>query len=355
MTQKRYETRSIGGIKSGTRYSGHGLRRYGDANTMQTRQYTSDLRPANPKSLQPTQSGRMVDVVVGTKPNVSRVSHTKPRPNPYPDSLPGPNATSMSSRTKAMPNKRQIEKTLASHILDDDQVNNNRQKGYLTRVGLLYNMGVLSFMITIALVGASLYFYTQARHDSGVSAEPSSNQAELDVEGDGDNPAEQKPSINLFSKYQTDPEKPRYIRIPSESIEARVKETGLKMDGNVDAPKNIHDVSWYNGTIKPGSKSGVTVMLGHVSGKTMPGVFGSLKNMAENDEINIERGDGKILRYRVVKVEEFEADSMNMASILYDVPKGEQSLRLITCGGRFNRQTNQYDSRTVVYASPVQN
>lgn len=172
-------------------------------------------------------------------------------------------------------------------------------------------------------------------------------------QGTGNDPSDDKPDDGAISSYQVSPNAPRYIRIASQSVNARVKNLGLTSTGAVDAPANVHDAGWYRDSVLPGSKSGVSLILGHVSGWSTPGVFKNIKSLSPGEIIEIEKGDGTILRYSVEKTEEYSVDAVDMAKILHEVPTGEHSLRLMTCSGNYNKQTDSYESRTVVYASPA--
>jgi len=217
-----------------------------------------------------------------------------------------------------------------------------------------YSVGITSFAIAL-LVGLQTFIVNSQASDQVTALNNSSiNADEQGVpQGTGSEPAESKPNGSAFSAYQVAAESPRYIRIPSLGVESRIKQLGTTKEGAVDAPWNIHDTGWYDGTIKPGSKSGVSLLLGHVSGISGPGVFNNIKNLVEKDLIEVERGDGTILSYAVDTLVEVPVDSIDMAEVLYGIEPGEHSLRLMTCAGIYDKDTKQFSSRTIVYASPV--
>ncbi len=172
-------------------------------------------------------------------------------------------------------------------------------------------------------------------------------------QGTGERPAETPPSLEAIAAYTTPPDKPRRIYIPALSLKARIKQLGVTSEGAVDAPHNIHDVGWFDGTIMPGSKNGVSLLLGHVSGTTAPGIFKDINKLVQGDEVEIETGNGTMLKYSVEKIEEYHVDKIDMSKILYEVAQGEQSLRLMTCSGNYDAETHSYDTRVVVYTKRI--
>jgi LPXTG-site transpeptidase (sortase) family protein len=231
---------------------------------------------------------------------------------------------------------------------------NTKQKKNFPGQKLFY--AIASFVLITSL-GLSMYAFVLNKRAHTVVGEVASASSSLDeqgvAQGTGSEPSSEKPSERAFSSYQVSPERPRYLRIPSKSVNARVKELGLTKTGAIDAPWNIHDVGWYNGSITPGSKNGVSLLLGHVSGKTMPGVFKSISELSVGEAVEIEKGSGETLKYKVDKIETYDTNSIDMSKILYEVDKGNQSLRLMTCAGRYDSSKRAYESRTVVYTSPV--
>ncbi len=169
-------------------------------------------------------------------------------------------------------------------------------------------------------------------------------------EGTGSEPAEVEVPARAVSEYKVNPEMPRYIRIPSLGVFARIKHTGLDKNGAVDAPKNINDASWYNESALPGSDTGSSLLLGHVSGWTAPGVFKKINQLKPGQRFEIEKGSGEKLNYEVVKSESIPLDSLNMASILSAVDNNSHDLKLMTCSGRYNREKDVFEERYVVYA-----
>ncbi len=216
---------------------------------------------------------------------------------------------------------------------------------------IFYAFGALVFLAAILLTIQSLILNKQTKDQIAVlGSQSTSTDSEGVAQGSGSEPAEEKPSSRAMFEYSVAPDEPRYLRIQSNSTFARVKQLGNLPDGAIDAPWNSHDVGWYNGSIKPGSKAGVSLFLGHAFGYTAPGVFKDINNMEPGDSVEVEKGDGTIVSYVVDKVVEYPLESIDMREILYASEKGTRNLRLMTCSGIFDPISHSYQSRTVVYA-----
>ena len=165
-------------------------------------------------------------------------------------------------------------------------------------------------------------------------------------------PDETKPADDELAQYQVAADMPRYLSIESQGIKARVFRMGLTNEGAVATPNNVHDTGWYEGSAKPGD-SGISLIVGHVSGISSPGVFGKLSQLQAGDTITIERGDGKILKYRVAGSESFPADNVDMTKVLSHTSGGQETLNLITCHGSYSLASHQYNERLVVYTTRI--
>ena len=166
-------------------------------------------------------------------------------------------------------------------------------------------------------------------------------------------PSETKPTYS--GKYSVAPNLPKYIKIPRLGVNARVLPMGVNSTNQLKAPSNIYDAGWYNASAKPGDSgsNGAILIDGHVHGPTLPGVFVGIKNLAADDTIQIYRGDDKLFTYKVVKVQNYDADKIDMGMMLSSIQPGQPGLNLITCGGQFDKSSNEYKQRTAVFAVQI--
>jgi prepilin-type processing-associated H-X9-DG protein len=209
-----------------------------------------------------------------------------------------------------------------------------------------------SAAILMVVVGGFLSYQgykgnQQVAVQAKVLAESASNSEDGKPTNNG-NYDETPPPTNP-SSYTVAADMPRFVGIAELGVFARVKRVGTLNDNSIEAPKNVFDVGWYDGSSKPG-ESGVVFLDGHVSGPTKGGVFASLKRINVGNKITIERGDGKKLTYRVAAKELFDADNVDMAKVLRPYDSTKQGLNIMTCNGKFDAKTQTYDKRIVVYA-----
>lgn len=171
-------------------------------------------------------------------------------------------------------------------------------------------------------------------------------------ENDGDHPDETDPGQQGVNSYKVDPTLPRRIIISKIGVNARVKPLGTKSSNELKAPNNIFDAGWYQGSAKPGG-NGAMLIDGHVHGPTKKGVFYNLPKLVPGDIISVERGDGTIFKYGVVKTQKFDKNSVDMASAITPVEPGVPGLNLITCTGSLDSASSTYNERILVYTSQI--
>ena len=155
------------------------------------------------------------------------------------------------------------------------------------------------------------------------------------------------------SAWTVAPNMPRYLSIPKLGTQARVLEVGRTEDNKVDAPQTIYDAGWYNGSSRVGSGKGAALIDGHVSGYTSSGVFYNLKNLVKGDVVEVEMGNGKVYSYKVEHHEVVSLEDVDMAKALRPFDPSKEGLNLMTCGGSFNYETENYNERVIVYTSRV--
>lgn len=150
------------------------------------------------------------------------------------------------------------------------------------------------------------------------------------------------------TSYQVPALDPRYLKINSIGVNARVLNVGLK-ENTIGTPRNIFDTGWYNGSAYPG-ESGAIFIDGHLSGPTQNGVFSGLAKLKPGDQIQIVRGDNKIFTYEVRMSETVNVANVDMKKVLSTYNGETQGLNLMTCAGNYNTEENTYNERTIVYS-----
>ncbi|MCL2280511.1 class F sortase [Candidatus Saccharibacteria bacterium] len=157
-------------------------------------------------------------------------------------------------------------------------------------------------------------------------------------------------SNQAWAAHTTPADQARYLYLPSINARARVMSVGINSKGKIDAPKNVNDVAWYDGSAKPG-REGQVFISGHSSfAPTYKAAFDNLSKVQIGDHIIIERGDGKKINYRVVNTETIKSDQVNMKKVLNVPDDGARGLTLMGCTGAFNYRTESSDMRIIIYA-----
>lgn len=142
---------------------------------------------------------------------------------------------------------------------------------------------------------------------------------------------------------------PQQIRIPSIEVRSGIVPVGLESSGAMETP-DFGIAGWYTQGPRPG-EVGPAVIVAHVDSKAGPDVFYRLRELRPGDEIAVSY-PGQELAFRVEHLEQTPKDELPVERI-WDDP-GKPVLRLLTCGGAFNRSTGHYLDNIIVYASPVE-
>ncbi|WP_433289605.1 class F sortase [Pseudonocardia sp. CA-142604] len=148
------------------------------------------------------------------------------------------------------------------------------------------------------------------------------------------------------------PSAPVSLDVPAIGVHSSLLRLGLNPDGTVEVPPlDSREAGWYENSPTPGEQ-GPAVILGHVdSARTGPGVFYDLRTMLPGDGITVGRADGTTVAFRVDQVATYPKNVFPTAAVYGDIDHA--GLRLITCGGRFDKAARSYEDNIVVYASAL--
>ena len=200
------------------------------------------------------------------------------------------------------------------------------------------------FVIRVATFEGSYYAEKEGAERAVVETET--------VAEDEEELIEEKPTEEEVHEYTVAADRPRYLSIKKLGINnARILSMGVNSKGELDTPRNIFDVGWYESSGKPG-QGGTLLIDGHNGGPHVHGVFKDLPSLTKGDEIIVERGDGATFKYSVVEstaVLLSDADGY-MATALKSPEAGKESLTLISCTGEWSQSQQTYLSRQFVRA-----
>ncbi|MGW1411938.1 class F sortase [Streptomyces sp. NPDC002403] len=144
---------------------------------------------------------------------------------------------------------------------------------------------------------------------------------------------------------------PERVAIPSIGVEAPVISRGLDKNGAIEPPPfdTPQTVGWYGGGTEPGAK-GPALLVGHVDTETRQAVFYGLSAARPGAEVEITRVDGTVAEFTVDDVQVFTRARFDAHKAYGPRKDGRAELRLITCGGAFDRASQSYEANVVVSA-----
>ena len=132
---------------------------------------------------------------------------------------------------------------------------------------------------------------------------------------------------------------------------ARIGPLGLNRDSTLQVPKDFSRAGWYTGRPTPG-ETGPAIIVAHRSSRRGPGAFWTLPQVHPGQEIVVTRADRSRVLFVVDRVEQHRKDAFPTDAVYGPTP--ETALRLITCGGPFERTLgDHYRDNIIVFAHMI--
>ena len=146
---------------------------------------------------------------------------------------------------------------------------------------------------------------------------------------------------------------PISISIPSIDVKSDLMRLDLTRERRLEVPplSQAQTAGWYQRSPTPGA-TGASVIVGHVDSEDGPAVFYDLGELRRGAKVNVARVDGSTAVFRVDRLASYLKSDFPTKAVYGQVPYA--GLRLITCGGEYDRAEGGYQSNTVVYAKLVQ-
>nr|WP_028930600.1 class F sortase [Pseudonocardia asaccharolytica] len=141
---------------------------------------------------------------------------------------------------------------------------------------------------------------------------------------------------------------PVAVTIPAIGAHSSLIPLGVDPDGAAEVPP-VHtpeQAGWYEPGPEPG-QPGPAVLLGHVNGAGRPGIFARLHELRPGDDVTVDRADHTSITYRITRVEQLPKHDFPTAAVFGDQP--ETVIRLVTCGGTFDRTAGSYIDSVIAY------
>lgn len=140
---------------------------------------------------------------------------------------------------------------------------------------------------------------------------------------------------------------PVRVQLPSVGVDSTLARLGTDADGALVPPADFDEAGWFAAGPAPGD-TGPAVIAGHVDSSTGPAVFFRLAELAVGDPVLVRRADGTTATFTVTAVDRYAKSDFPTADVYGPTP--DPQLRLITCGGDFDRERRSYTDNVVVSA-----
>jgi hypothetical protein len=144
---------------------------------------------------------------------------------------------------------------------------------------------------------------------------------------------------------------PTRVVLPAIGVDAAVASVGVGTDGMMEVPAEGpgYDLAaWYRHSVSPGRR-GPSVIIGHVDSRDAgPAVFFDLGRLRPGDQASVIRADDVRVVFEVYAVRTVAKDDFPTEAVYGGTPGPE--LRLITCGGDFDRSAGSYRANVVIFA-----
>ena len=145
---------------------------------------------------------------------------------------------------------------------------------------------------------------------------------------------------------------PVAIDIPSINVHSTaLVPLSVGADGVLPAPTDYQAPGWYTGGPTPG-QLGPAIIAGHVDGPDGPAIFYRLGELTAGAEVTITRQDGTVARFVIDSVASYPKAEFP-TSVVYGNTTNRAELRLITCGGKFDRTTGHYVNNVIAFGHLV--
>ncbi|MCX5198370.1 class F sortase [Streptomyces sp. NBC_00249] len=144
---------------------------------------------------------------------------------------------------------------------------------------------------------------------------------------------------------------PARLDVPSIGVQAPVIARGLDTEGAIDPPpyELPGTVGWWGAGAAPGA-AGTALMVGHVDTKSKPAVFFGLSSVQPGEKVRVARADGTVAEFTVEDVRVYERAGFDPHKAYGPRVPGRAELRLVTCGGSYDKAAKRYSANVVVSA-----
>lgn len=144
---------------------------------------------------------------------------------------------------------------------------------------------------------------------------------------------------------------PRFLTVAGTTINMPIVEVGVSPDGEMEIPEPFDEAGWYRFGPAPGAAAGTAVVAAHVDTTSDRAPFSQLKSLTPGTIVTVQRDGEAPVTFRVTGVELMAKDAFDGGSIFRR--DGPPELKLVTCGGRWLDERQDYGDNVIVTAVPA--
>ena len=146
---------------------------------------------------------------------------------------------------------------------------------------------------------------------------------------------------------------PVRVDYPAIGATLSVVSVGVTGDGAMELPDDSSVGGWYRHGSAPGDPEGTAVIASHSGSPRNPvGALYGLRQAAVGDEVTVTDAAGTARRYRVASTQSLGKGELDLSP--YFRRDGAAELVLITCGGEWLPDEQDYTENIVTIATPVE-
>lgn len=160
--------------------------------------------------------------------------------------------------------------------------------------------------------------------------------------------------VNAVPGLRTPGMLPVSLHIEVIALDADIEQQQIE-DGVMQNPSGPFVVAWYKETGRLGEEKNNVVLAGHLDYWDVgPAVFYDLGKLEEGNKVQVTGKSGAVFVYRVDWVKDYKIADLDTAAIQDIIgPTPNESVTLITCGGTFDYNTGEYETRVVVRGTRI--
>lgn len=143
---------------------------------------------------------------------------------------------------------------------------------------------------------------------------------------------------------------PRFLHVEGTSIAVDIVDVGVSADQAMEIPDAFSEAGWYRYGAAPGDSEGHAVIAAHVDTMSDLAPFSQLQTLDRGSRIVVEQDNGNVLAYRVSEVAFMDKDDFDGDGLFRR--DGQHQLKLVTCGGEWLDDRQDYSDNVVVTALP---